>query len=245
MVYGRESLRQLKEKLTRKKELEIQRETLTAQRQALVPVVQEQKERKEMAEQEVAMLESGGLTGLLFRVAGNREGRLENERAELRAAQAAYAEAAGDLASVEAGLWRTEDELRGLENCPERYEAARKAAAQAIKTAGSARADELMRTEEAIARAQRQQNGLEEAIHQTEAVLEYAKQTSRLVDDTSRSRLYSIYESDKHDAAQYRADKLVQQLTGNVEHLRALAAAVQSDLDFWQETLDQILLSEG
>ena len=117
--------------------------------------------REEQAD--VDRLEGRSLTAFFYNVVGKMDEKLTQERQEAYAARVRYDAAARELAGAEEDLARCQAELEELDGCEERYAALLREKTQAVKAAGGAAAEQILRLEEREAYLESQERELGEA----------------------------------------------------------------------------------
>lgn len=179
MTYYDEQLNLLQEKIARFRQLSAKTEELRRQRDALLARVHELEAVKLDEQADVDRLEGRSLAAFFYNVIGKMDERLDKERQEAYAARVKYDAAARELEGVESDLRRYEVELTSLRGCEGQYEAALQEKAAAVKAAGGADAEEILKLEERSAFLKSQKKELNEAISAgntafdtTQAVLE-------------------------------------------------------------------------
>ena len=139
MTYYDEKLKALQEKISRSRQLTSMLKELRGQRDTIAARVRELEAIK-MDEQ------------------------LNKEREEAYAARVKYDAAARELEAIDGDIHRCESELSGLRGCEREYEATLREKANAVKSAGGARAEEILKLEERHAYLESQKKELREAI---------------------------------------------------------------------------------
>ena len=117
--------------------------------------------REEQAD--VDRLEGRSLAAFFYNVVGKIDEKLTQERQEAYAARVRYDAAARELAGAEEDLARCQAELDVLSGCEERYAALLREKTQAVKAAGGAAAEQILRLEEREAYLESQERELGEA----------------------------------------------------------------------------------
>ena len=127
---------------------------------------------------DVEKLEGRSLAVFFYNVIGKMDEQLNKEREEAYAARVKYDAAARELSAVEEDLLRHEGELSGLGDCERQYDAVLQEKAAAVKNAGGATAEEILKMEERLAFLESQSRELREAtsagnraLHTTDQVL--------------------------------------------------------------------------
>ena len=108
-------------------------------------------------------LEGRSLAAFFYNVVGKMDEKLTRERQEAYAARVRYDAAARELAGAEEDLARCQAELGTLDGCEERYAALLREKTQAVKAAGGAAAEQILRMEEREAYLESQERELGEA----------------------------------------------------------------------------------
>lgn len=137
-------LRELHERLLRKKRLESLLPELESRRAELSAQVEELRSRSESEQADVDMLEKRGLASFFYELIGKKEEKLTKERAEAAAAAAKYYSARRELDAVESDIAAYESELLTLADARERYESALTGRIEEIKSQNLPGADELI-----------------------------------------------------------------------------------------------------
>jgi len=159
-----EQLQKLQEQITRKRQLESVVDELRAQRSELSARVRELEAIKLDEQADVDKMEGRSLASFFYNVIGKMDEQLNKERQEAYAARVKYDAAARELAGVEEDLARRETQLAGLRGCECQYEAVLQEKAAAVKRAGGATAEEILKLEERLAFLEGQKQELREAI---------------------------------------------------------------------------------
>lgn len=164
MTFYDTQLQQLQEKLSRKRQLSAQAKELREQCRTLNSRVNELMGIKLSEQADVDKLEGRSLANFFYNVVGKMDERLDKERQEAYAARVKYDAAKGELDAAQDDLARCESELFALRGCEEEYAALLQQKAEAVKSAGGAAAEEMLKTEERLAFLKAQQKELHEAI---------------------------------------------------------------------------------
>ena len=182
MTYYDEQLQQLHEQITRKKQLLAMMKELRSQKESISPRVQELESVMRYEQSQVDKLEGRSLAAFFYNVVGKMDEKLDQERKEAYAARVKYDAAARELEGVESDLQRCESELFTLQGCEARYEAVLKEKAAAVKAAGGASAEEILKLEERIAYLEGQKKELQEAVSAGNSALNIAGQVLSSLD---------------------------------------------------------------
>lgn len=164
MTFYDEQLRQLQEQMARKGQLEAKVAELRCQHRELSDRVYDLEVIKLDEQADVDQLEGRSLAAFFYHMTGKLDDRLDKERQEAYAARVKYDAAARELAAVEEELSRHQSALDGLHNCEQRYQALLREKAAAVKNAGGAQAEEILKLEEELALLDSRKRELNEAI---------------------------------------------------------------------------------
>lgn len=159
-----EELARLRQQCARRKKLLAAREELEHQVELYTGQVQQLRQELEKEQQDVERLEEGGLTAFFYNVLGKMDEKRIKEEGEAYAARMKYQSALRQLEGAQADLEACCRELDSLEGCQGEYAALLQEKTAAIKAAGGARAEQLLRLEEQRDQAKNQQRELLEAI---------------------------------------------------------------------------------
>lgn len=164
MTYYDEKLKALQEKISRSRQLTSMLKELRSQRDTIAARVRELEAIKVDEQADVDRLEGRSLASFFYNVIGKMDERLNKEREEAYAARVKYDAAARELEAIDGDIQRCESELSGLRGCEREYEAILQEKANAVKSAGGARAEEILKLEERHAYLESQKKELREAI---------------------------------------------------------------------------------
>ena len=164
MTYYDEKLKALQEKISRSRQLTSMLKELRGQRDTIAARVRELEAIKVDEQADVDRLEGRSLASFFYNVIGKMDERLNKEREEAYAARVKYDAAARELEAIDGDIQRCESELSGLRGCEREYEATLREKANAVKSAGGARAEEILKLEERHAYLESQKKELREAI---------------------------------------------------------------------------------
>ncbi len=159
-----EKLKQLNQQIHTKKSLEAKHTELEAQRETLHKHVTQLKKIMWTEQADVDKLTRTSMTSILSVMLGNKENRLEKERAEACAAKMKYDSAMRQLQAVEEDLHHLHSELRTIASCEQQYQELLEQKAQAIEQSGSETAKQLFALDEQITALQSQKKEIQEAI---------------------------------------------------------------------------------
>lgn len=164
MTYYDEKLKALQEKISRSRQLTSMLKELRGQRDTIAARVRELEAIKMDEQADVDRLEGRSLASFFYNVIGKMDERLNKEREEAYAARVKYDAAARELEAIDGDIQRCESELSGLRGCEREYEATLREKANAVKSEGGARAEEILKLEERHAYLESQKKELREAI---------------------------------------------------------------------------------
>ena len=164
MTYYDEKLKALQEKISRSRQLTSMLKELRGQRDTIAARVRELEAIKVDEQADVDRLEGRSLASFFYNVIGKMDERLNKEREEAYAARVKYDAAARELEAIDGDIQRCESELSGLRGCEREYEATLREKANAVKSAGGARAEEILKLEERHAYLESEKKELREAI---------------------------------------------------------------------------------
>ena len=164
MKFYDEQLQNLQEQIVRKRQLEAQVSELRTQRSTLSARVRELEAIKMQEQADVDKLEGRSLAAFFYHVIGKMDEHLSKEQEEAYAAKVKYDAAARELSEVEEELARYEAELAGLRDSERQYDVVLKEKADAVKAAGGAAAEDILKTEERLAFLDSQSRELQEAV---------------------------------------------------------------------------------
>lgn len=158
-----QQLKELLAQCARKKKLEASAAELRRQRDTYAARAEELKEAMREEQADVDRLEGRSLAAFFYNVVGKMDEKLTRERQEAYAARVRYDAAARELAGAEEDLARCQAELGTLDGCEEQYAALLREKTQAVKAAGGAAAEQILRMEEREAYLESQERELGEA----------------------------------------------------------------------------------
>ena len=164
MTYYDEKLKALQEKISRSRQLTSMLKELRGQRDTIAARVRELEAIKMDEQADVDRLEGRSLASFFYNVIGKMDERLNKEREEAYAARVKYDAAARELEGIDGDIQRCESELSGLRGCEREYEATLREKANAVKSEGGARAEEILKLEERHAYLESQKKELREAV---------------------------------------------------------------------------------
>ena len=176
MAYYDEQLKTLQEKIARFRQLSSIIQELRSQRDFLSARVRELEAIKLDEQSNVERLEGRSLASFFYNVVGKLDEQLNKERQEAYAARVKYDAAVRELEAAENDLRRYEAEYNDLRGCEPQYEAILREKAAAVKAAGGATAEEILKLEERHVFLEHQKKELREAISAGNTALSTARQ---------------------------------------------------------------------
>lgn len=156
-------LKALWEQVAEKKVVDAKYQELQAQRKTVAQRVRQLEKVKQSEQADVDRLERGSLAAFFYQMVGRMDEKLDKEQQEAYAARVRYDAAARELAGAEEDLARCQAELGTLDGCEEQYAALLREKTQAVKAAGGAAAEQILRMEEREAYLESQERELGEA----------------------------------------------------------------------------------
>lgn len=154
--YYDDKLRELREKVLRKKQLEAEVEELERQYYDFKTQVEELDKIRIKEDEDVERLEGGSFAALIYYLVGKKDEKLDKERAEAYAAAVKYEAAAKELAEIDKELAARRNELGIVFDSEVRYREAAAEKIAEIKERGGEKAEEIIRAEENISYLEKQ-----------------------------------------------------------------------------------------
>ena len=204
-----QQLKELLAQCARKRKLEASAAELRRQRDTYAARAEELKEAMREEQADVDRLEGRSLAAFFYNVVGKMDEKLTRERQEAYAARVRYDAAARELAGAEEDLARCQAELGTLDGCEERYAALLREKTQAVKAAGGAAAEQILRMEEREAYLESQERELGEASAAGQSALATAWGTWDLI---GGGLIADLAKHSKLDEAQAAVEYLQSQL---------------------------------
>ena len=159
-----EQLKELRQKVSRKKHLEKSLSELKAQRGPLAQKVNDLEAIKISEQSDVERLEGRSLSAFFYNVIGKMDEQLDKERQEAYAAAVKYDAALRELNAVDSDIARFTAQLTELNDCEARYDKLLAEKQAALKARGGAYSDELSAIEARITWLEHQMDEIDEAI---------------------------------------------------------------------------------
>ena len=216
--YYDDKLRELREKVLRKKQLEAEVAELERQYYDFKAHVEELDKIRIKENEDVERIEGGSFAALVYYVIGKKDEKLDKERAEAYAAAAKYDAAAKELAEIDKELAARRNELGTVFDSELRYREAAAEKTFALKKVGGETAQEIMRREENILYLEKQTQELRESAAATVRALGTAGSVLGLLTSAEKLGWYDVFggggliaDEFKHsylDDAQFMTEKL-------------------------------------
>lgn len=175
----------------RRKQLTAQMDELYRQRCERQARVEETARIFRKEQDEVDLLEKGGLRSLLLSLTGGKKGRLDKERLEALAAKCQYDQARSDLDYLENKLNDLIRERNELVCSPQKLEQLRAEKVELVTAMGGQRGARLAQVEEQLRELNRQRKELQEAIS---AGMTVKRLLSQIQDDLDGARSYGTWD---------------------------------------------------
>ncbi len=175
MLQYDETIKEFRQKISRKKHLEAMLEDLNKQKYDLEDEVRILKIRKNYEQKDVDRLEGRSLSAFFYGVIGKKDEKLEKERSEAYAAAVKYDSGVRELEYVETAIRNNTQELESLAGCEEKYEKLLSEKASLIKEQDDFTAHEITKLEERISDAENQKKEIAEAVYVGEKAAECAR----------------------------------------------------------------------
>lgn len=193
MEYLNAQLRQLQQKLARKRQLQARCDSLRAQRTALLDRTAALEKTAMKEEADVLRLEGRSLAAFFYHAVGKMGEKLDQERREAYGARVKYDAAVRELQAVEQDLARCTGELNTLSLCEEHYRLCLEEKAAAIKVSGSTDGFEILRLETALQTLECQLRELREAADAGQAALFAAKNVQTALDHAQEMGTWDLF----------------------------------------------------
>ena len=216
-----ENLQQVQEKLFEKKRLEAKLSVLRSQNRSLELQISGLKRELESQQEDVLRLERVSLSGIFYSLIGQKEDRLDKEKAEAYSAKLKYDTAVLEQKQVFGQIQDMEEQLRGLASIENRYAQLLHEKTQQIRNSGTPQGEELLELESRITEKQAQKKEISEAIFAGNRAM---NTVNKILSDLSDAEGWGIWDlaggglvSDliKHsclDEAQEKVQKLQEEL---------------------------------
>ena len=158
------SLSELQQKVALKKQLEAKLKDLRNQRKVFDKKVIELRVEHRSEQEDVEKLEGRSLANYFYQLFGKLDEKLSEERREASAAKVKLDAALRELAAVDCEIEEIQSRLQELYGCEQVYTAALEAKRNAVKSAGTPAAAQILELEEKIVFLESQKKEIREAI---------------------------------------------------------------------------------
>lgn len=218
MNYYDEKLRELHERVLRKKQLEAEIAELEQQYGEFAAQVEELDKIRVKENEDVERFEGGSLAAFFYYVIGKKDDKLTKEREEAYAAAVKYDLAAKELAEIEKELISRRNELGRVFDSELRYKEAVEEKIAKIKLLGGESAEKLICTEENVAYIEKQVQELSAAAAATVRALGTARTVLSALDSAEKWGWLGdglLGHEEKHsslDSARFMSEKLQSEL---------------------------------
>lgn len=193
MEYLNARLRQLQQKLARKRQLQARCDSLRSQRTALLDRTAALEKTAMKEEADVLRLEGRSLAAFFYNVVGKMDEKLDQERREAYGARVKYDAAARELQAVEQDLARCTAELNTFSLCEEHYRLCLEEKAAAIKASGSPDGFEILGLETSLQTLECQLTELHEAADAGHTALFTAKNVQTALDHAQEMGTWDLF----------------------------------------------------
>ncbi|MBQ3107655.1 MAG: hypothetical protein IJC68_03475 [Firmicutes bacterium] len=173
-----ETLRNLKEKVLRQKQLSAMLKELYRQQEEYSIQAADLEEMMEKEQADVDRLTGNSLAAFFYEVLGKREEKLAQEERDALAARVKYESAYKELQTVQKEIRQYEEELDSLQGSAKQYEKALEEKKAALRAAGSPAGQQLLRMEEQVTGLKAQKHEVQEALAAGNEALETAYQVA-------------------------------------------------------------------
>lgn len=212
-------LRELHQKVLRKRTLIRELSALHFKQQELDSKVKDLEKRKQAEQKDVDRLEKGGITSFFYSVIGKKEERLEKERAEAVDAMRQYEDAFLELEGVNRSIELKETELATLDGYEEKFDKMLQGKRRLLDNSASEAEREILKVEKELAFAREQGALLEEAVKLGERILDYVKQIQETLGEAEK---VAIAQSASGMSTGIRKSELLSQAQKQVAMLQPL-----------------------
>ena len=221
-------LQELQEKVARKQKLEHTKQALYDQRAALRRRVEELDALRIKEQADVDKLENRSLANFFYNVIGKMDEQLDKEREEAYAAAVKYDAALRELEDVQADLEACTREYASLSGVEREYLKAMEEKAAALKAAGGAAGEEILKQEQHIAAWQNRKKEIFEAIAAGSQARNAAQAALNSVKKASSFATWDLLGGGLlADMAKYDA---LDRAQGEIEHLQRMLRRFHTEL---------------
>lgn len=245
-------LQQLLQQTARQKHLERMLEELYDRRTVLETTTTALEAAKQKEQTDVDRLEGRSLTAFFYGIIGKKDDKLDKERREAYEAAVKYDAAAASLQAVQEDIRRYEAALLPLQGCEARYQQTLQAKADALKSAGTPEAEQILRLEEQLGTIASRKEEISEAITEgteaeriTQDMIAHLNQAKEWADIDLFLNSGFLAEIEKHSHLDTAQD-MVEQLQIQLERFRTeltdveIHADMQLNVDGFTQVADYV-----
>ncbi len=237
MICQDEQLKVLQEQVDRRHKLDRKKQQLFTQQTELRHKVRELDSARIKEQNDVDKLEGHSLAAFFYKVIGKMGEQLDEERAEAYAAAVKYDAALRELEDVEYDLKKTLEEYNSLANCETDYVRALNAKTAALKAAGGAVGQQILKLEQELAVLNRAKKEIKEALLAGNSALSAANAAQDELQKASKLATWDmlggglLVDMNKHEALD-RAQLEVVDLQNRLRRFRTELYDVNLSADF-------------
>lgn len=236
---SQQNLEQLRADVARKQQLESSLAALKRQRKQAADRVAACQAESSVEDADVAKLEKVSLASLYYRVIGRLDHQLDLERIEAHAARVKLESAKQNLAALDAQLEMKQEQLRQLEGCEARYEAAVAERLRQVKTANPDLARKIAELEQQITAVERELTEIRQAVEAGQKARETLRKLQSELDSAEDFATWDVMgggliaDMGKHshlDSAEWLSSQLQSQLHSLSRELKDVAVSGYIDV---------------
>jgi hypothetical protein len=164
MLQHADELSLLQAQIAYKKRMEAVLRELKEQEQSLAEKTTRLKAVMLQEQQDVQRLEKHSLSAFFYQLTGQMDAVMDKERREAYAARAKYDTAMRELDAVREDILETQEDLKDLQDCEERYQSKLTQIRMDLKTAAGPEGMDLLQREQRLSYLTQQEQELQEAI---------------------------------------------------------------------------------
>ncbi len=182
-----------KERLARKRHLEVVQPSLQEQYSDVLAKVTELREIKATEQKDVDRLEQGSLATFFLNVVGKKDEKLAKEQREAYQAAVKCDAAEKELFEIESRLDRTIEELATLQSCEKEYEDLLREKREEIARRGLPAAEEIIKVEQQLFEAEKKEKEIAEAIAAGTKAKELARTAHESLDSADDWSTFDLF----------------------------------------------------
>lgn len=230
-------IQELRAKIERRKHLETVCKDLHNQINELRTKHSQLQSALSKEENDVAILEKGGITSFFLEMMGKKEERLDKERREAYAAKAQYESASRQLQSLEYDIGRYMQELDSLQNADEQYAALLEERTRLIEMRGIATEEDTLALQENLIFLENNHREIQEAVAAGQQAVSIAHEITFYLQKAEELLMWDILfdsilvDMQKHDWLD-KAGKAAESLQLQLRKFKSELADVTIDEDF-------------